>query len=59
MTMRISTICLHERVRKHSLGEMRHAEKVIERIFFEGVPNVQRLGKINLDRACATPAMSF
>ena len=40
---------LHEAIRKSALDEMKHAEELIERILFlEGVPNVQRLNKINI-----------
>jgi bacterioferritin len=40
---------LYESVRKSALDEMKHAEELIERILFlEGLPNVQRLNKINV-----------
>jgi len=40
---------LWKKVREESLGEMRHADRIIARILYlEGVPNLQRLGKVNV-----------
>ncbi len=40
---------LWKKVREESIGEMRHADRLIARILcLEGVPNVQRLGKVNV-----------
>jgi bacterioferritin len=40
---------LHEAIEKRSITEMRHAEKLIQRIlFFDGLPVVSQLGKITI-----------
>ena len=40
---------LHDAIEKRAITEMRHAERLIERIIFlDGVPNVSDLNKINI-----------
>src|SRR5437870_11979526 len=40
---------LYERVRKESIGEMKHAAELIERILYlEGMPDVQRYGTVDV-----------
>jgi len=40
---------LWKKLREESIGEMRHADRLLARILYlEGVPNVQRLGKVNV-----------
>jgi len=40
---------LWKKIREESLGEMKHADQLVERILYlEGVPNLQKLAKVNV-----------
>ena len=40
---------LHKEIRGQSIGEMKHADRIVERILFlDGLPNVQRLGNVSI-----------
>ena len=45
---------LWKKLREESIGEMRDADQLIERILYlDGVPNLQKLGKVNVGQTVA------
>jgi len=43
---------LWKHIREESIDEMKHADILIERVLYlEGIPNVQRLGKVNIGQS--------
>ena len=43
---------LWKKLREESLGEMKHADSLVERILFlDGLPNLQRLSKVNVGQS--------
>jgi bacterioferritin len=45
---------LADHIRKESIDEMKHADMLIDRILYlEGLPNVQKIGKINVGQTVA------